>query len=157
MNLAYCQLLYKMRRKENFSKILLDQYTKDQCYSAILIANLFLDVPIKIQSFNEINNYIDKNLLIYCKDEYNYNDIEYSWYKFYLILCAYRDPTIDTDRIYQYYTLLPPINSYKKDIQWIIYRVKSIILSYMMILKLDYSKLVEELKNIPIEIRHLHF
>lgn len=155
-NYLYCSLLYKLRKQESISPSLLKQYIEGEEHPAILIADLFTNVPIKAPSYLQLRNYIQSIVWPFCAEN-KYNVSEQEWYIFYLIQCSYRNPQINTQTVIDNYNKLPYLVTQRTDLQWIAYRVKSNMLFYYITLEKDYSKIQKEISLIPDNIKNLHY
>lgn len=156
MNLARCKILYKIQNQEPIPNELLQKFLQNEKNSFLELANLFLDAQIKIHSFSSIKSYIYSTInIFFINNHYNYS--EQAWYSFYLILCAYRNPIIDTQIVIDTYNNLPELLTERQELKWIHYRVITEILSYYMALEQDYTPILNKLDAIPQSIKDLEY
>ena len=79
---------------------------------------------------------------------------EQAWYKFYILLRAYREPYKDISLIIEEYKMLPQLNSNKQYMQWIEYETKNLMVSYYAIQGEDIEQLILEIENTDPIIQH---
>jgi hypothetical protein len=91
MDIARCQILFKIRNQETIPIDLLAHFLDNKENIIVEISNLFLDSPINELPFNQLYNYI----LDFCKVFfilYPYTEKESLWLEFYLLLRAFHEP-----------------------------------------------------------------
>ena len=150
-----------LRRKQPINPSIIKNYIFEteldtQMHYILVIPNLLFDSTLKINSFSEIKSQVITLVNIFCI-LYPLNYTEQEWYRMYNILKAYREATQDLEEILQAYNNLPPLNSTKDSMKWIQYQVKTMMLSYYIVLQLDYEQIVQEINATPEAIKNLHY
>lgn len=156
MILSKLNVLNSIHSNQIPPKEILDSYLSILDNPFIAIPNLFFDANLKIQNIN-LKEYINA-FLSNCNFYSRYNPSEKAWYKFYVLLRGYREPTkFNLENIYNWYNSLPYLQTSKKEIQWIAYQIKVLMLAYYMQLNKDIKQLLTEINNIPLNIKQLSY
>lgn len=121
----------------------------------IVVPNLFFDANLKVQNVN-IEEYIN-SFLSNCNFYSRYNSSEKAWYRFYVLLRGYREPKFNLENIYNQYNSLPHLQTSKEEIEWIAYQIKVLMLAYYIQLNKDIKQLLQEINNIPLNIKQLSY
>ena len=122
----------------------------------LLIPNLFFYGFSQFSNFSYINNYINTiNNTFFTLNSLNIN--EQQWYNFYTLLRAYKNSKKDVQLIINQYEQLPILNSDKIYMNWILYKVKLVMISYYLYLNQDTTILLKEIKQIPQEVKDLQY